>query len=71
MFLLSFNLQSFSQTILRFECADIIYDMSKDRHLYKSVSLKTFYLIRQPALWIISPLSGGSLCKVWAAPFYY
>ena len=28
-----------------------------------------FYLIRQPALWIIPPLSGGPLYKVWAAPY--
>jgi hypothetical protein len=51
--------------MIRFEWADIIYDMSKARHLQWSVSLTPFYLIRQPALWIISPLSGGALYKVW------
>ena len=55
---------------IRFEWADINYDMSKTRHLKWSVSLIPFYLIRQPALWIIPPLSGGPLYKVWAAPFY-
>ena len=54
---------------IKFEWADIIYDMSKARHLYQSVRITPFYLIRQPALWIISPLSGGPLYKVWAAPF--
>ena len=29
-----------------------------------------FYLIRQPALLIIPPLSIGPLYKVWAVPFY-
>ena len=40
------------------------------RHLYRPVSLTPFYLIRQPAIWIIPSLSGGPLYKVWAAPFY-
>ena len=33
---------------------------------------KSYILLsyRQPALWIILPLSGGALYKVWAAPFY-
>ena len=31
---------------------------------------QTSYLIRQPALLIISPISGGSLYKLWAATFY-
>ena len=44
---------------IRFEWAHIIYDMSKARNLYGSVRLIPFYLIRQPALWIIPP--GGSL----------
>ena len=35
---------------IRFEWVEIIYDMSKTRHLYRSVSLIPFYLIRQPAL---------------------
>ena len=49
--------------IIRFEWADIIYDMS--------VSLIIpFYLIRQPALWIIPPLSGGQLYTVLAALFF-
>ena len=52
------------------EWVDIIYDMSKARHLYWSLSLIPFYLIRQPALCIIAPLSGGPLYNVWAAPFY-
>ena len=35
---------------IRFELADIIYDMSKARHLLRSVSLTLFYIIRQPAI---------------------
>ena len=51
---------------------DIIYDMSKARHFLRSVSLISFKIIdkRQPALWIILPLSGGLFYKVWAKPFY-
>ena len=52
---------------IRFEKVDIIYDISKAGHL----SLIPFYLIRQPALWIIPPLSEGPLYKIWAAPFYH
>ena len=33
---------------IRFEWADIFYDISKTRHLYWTVSLMRFYLIRQP-----------------------
>ena len=36
-----------------------------------SYALYPFYHIRQPDLWIIIlTLSGGTLCKVWAAHFY-
>ena len=35
-----------------------------------SVSLIPFYIIRQLALWIIPPLSGGPLYKEWAASLY-
>ena len=31
--------------------------------------LKLIYHIRQPALWIITTLSGGQLYEVWALPF--
>ena len=48
---------------IRFEWADIIYDMSKAIHFYRSESLIPFYLIRQPALWIITPLSGGPFIR--------
>ena len=39
--------------------------------LYWSVSLITFYLIRQPALWIKPPLYGGPLYKLWAALHFF
>ena len=54
-----------------FEWADIICDMSKARRLEWSVSLLPFYLIRQPALLIIPPLSGGPLYKVCAAKAFF
>ena len=47
---LSLTFPRIKVTKIRFEWADIIYDMSKARHLNWSVGLISFYLIRQPAL---------------------